>query len=538
MVSIIAFNFHPAFYPPKSGGEHRLYHIYKNLSLKNKVTLVTFTYPNEKNEAEVVLHNENFKEIRIPKTMVSKVIHSFINKFTSIKECSAVVASLESRFNKTFQIISEREIKNADLIIFVSPYLFTTKKYILENKNVVYESYNLEHELMKQSLGDSQLGKLLLRYVYSIEKSLSKKSNMIFAVSKENKLKLASTYEIDESKIVVSPNGVNTDEYCEYTRKSIGDIRKCIFIGSFHPPNIEAIDNIIGIAERMPETCFAIAGSAAQYYVNKTGDLVEQVEMDSLNSHTCNKPVVLAGFHNVEYWGSTPTIWSMPDFGIWARDPIRLLKVSLYSAHPQNLMVRRGDEVERHCLSEGFNEVRIPLDDKNGRMLNFSCEKLHADEKRSLGVAVQRISFSVNGDKEDLDITQQLQLPFRIRAARNVLLLGQISDEEKLELYRSADVALNPMLSGSGTNIKMLDYMAAGLPVISTPTGARGLEIESYKHAIICDLPEFPAKITEILEDDRLRSKLIANSRRLVAEKYDWKRIAEDMDQALGAVFK
>ena len=109
--------------------------------------------------------------------------------------------------------------------------------------------------------------------------------------------------------------------------------------------------------------------------------------------------------------------------------------------------------------------------------------------------------------------------------------LARLGDEEKLELYESADVALNPMLSGSGTNIKMLDYMAAGLPVISSSTGARGLEIESYTHTIVCELPDFPGKIRDVLEDDQLRSRLIVNGRKLVQDKYDWKRIAEDMDQ-------
>jgi hypothetical protein len=39
------------------------------------------------------------------------------------------------------------------------------------------------------------------------------------------------------------------------------------------------------------------------------------------------------------------------------------------------------------------------------------------------------------------------------------------------EYLGAADVAVNPMFSGSGTNIKMFDFMAAGLPVVSTPPG-------------------------------------------------------------------
>ena len=35
---------------------------------------------------------------------------------------------------------------------------------------------------------------------------------------------------------------------------------------------------------------------------------------------------------------------------------------------------------------------------------------------------------------------------------------------------------INPMISGSGTNIKMFDFMAAGLPIITTDIGARGIE--------------------------------------------------------------
>ena len=536
MVSIAAFSFHPAFYPPKSGGEQRLYHIYKNLSLKNRINLITFTYPNDKNEVEVVIHGENFKEIRIPKTTISMLIHHFINRFTSIKECSAIVTSIESRLNINFRIIANDEIKNADIVIFIFPYLFTVDKDILENKKIIYESHNMEHELMKQSLGDSLFAKLLLRYVYSIEKSLSKKSNLIFAVSEEDKLKLSSTYGLDESKIIVSPNGINSEDFSEYIENVPGNIKRCVFIGSFHPPNIEAVDNIIEIARQMPDISFAIAGGAAQYYVNSANGLVEQAEIESLTSYNPNNPIILSGFYEVERWGSTPTMWSMPDFKIWASKPINFLEVKLYSVFSQKLKIRFGDKIEHYAIIEGFNEVRIPLEDKMEKTVYFSCEKIHSDQKRVLGVAVQEIAYCIGSEKEYLDITHRSQLPFKVKAARNVVLLGQISDEEKLKLYRSVDVALNPMQSGSGTNIKMLDYMAAGLPVISTPVGARGLEIESYNEAIICELPDFPRKIRELLEDKQLRNTLIYNGRKLVKEKYDWKRIADDMDKTLKSV--
>lgn len=124
------------------------------------------------------------------------------------------------------------------------------------------------------------------------------------------------------------------------------------------------------------------------------------------------------------------------------------------------------------------------------------------------------------------------------KMGRNVGLTFEINEEEKIELYRISDVALNPMLSGSGTNIKMLDYMAAGLPVITTPTGARGLDIENNKSAVICDVLEFPEKIIEILNNKDFYDKLCHNGRKLVEEKYDWRNIAERMVRTLDEKFE
>ncbi|MHB8689909.1 MAG: glycosyltransferase [Solirubrobacteraceae bacterium] len=56
----------------------------------------------------------------------------------------------------------------------------------------------------------------------------------------------------------------------------------------------------------------------------------------------------------------------------------------------------------------------------------------------------------------------------------NVQLTGPVSLEFKRSVLAIADVALNPVRTGSGSNLKMLDYYAAGIPVISTLFGARG----------------------------------------------------------------
>src|SRR5439155_17243100 len=70
----------------------------------------------------------------------------------------------------------------------------------------------------------------------------------------------------------------------------------------------------------------------------------------------------------------------------------------------------------------------------------------------------------------------------------NVGLLGVLDDEGKDAVLGVADLALNPVVSGSGTNLKMLDYFASGLPVISTAHGARGLRMRDGEHLILAEL--------------------------------------------------
>ena len=47
--------------------------------------------------------------------------------------------------------------------------------------------------------------------------------------------------------------------------------------------------------------------------------------------------------------------------------------------------------------------------------------------------------------------------------------------------FAAADAALNPLSSGAGTNVKMSEFLAHRLPVVTTPLGARGFRIEDGK---------------------------------------------------------
>ena len=93
------------------------------------------------------------------------------------------------------------------------------------------------------------------------------------------------------------------------------------------------------------------------------------------------------------------------------------------------------------------------------------------------------------------------------------------------------------MFSGSGTNLKMLDYFAAGLPVVSTPAGARGLEL-SADECVVCPPDQFVPRIGELLNDPARRGRMGANARKLAVERYAWSLIAAQAAQAVHTLLK
>ncbi len=106
----------------------------------------------------------------------------------------------------------------------------------------------------------------------------------------------------------------------------------------------------------------------------------------------------------------------------------------------------------------------------------------------------------------------------------NVLVTGMVEDLS--EWFAAADLAVNPMLSGSGSNIKMFEYCAAGLPTVSTHFGARGINDPTGLAIITSELDHFPQSIENLLSARNLPLRREA-ARDLAVKNYDWKAIAQ-----------
>lgn len=119
------------------------------------------------------------------------------------------------------------------------------------------------------------------------------------------------------------------------------------------------------------------------------------------------------------------------------------------------------------------------------------------------------------------------------RVPDNVKLIGRVDDDELFEWLRAADLGLNPMFSGSGINMKMLDYFSFGLPVIATWTGARGIDGVDSVDFIACHEGEFLDNIRFLLRDTERRVKMGKNARLIAEKSYDWSNISNKLGDIL-----
>ena len=120
------------------------------------------------------------------------------------------------------------------------------------------------------------------------------------------------------------------------------------------------------------------------------------------------------------------------------------------------------------------------------------------------------------------------------RLPANLLSLGVVPEGALTALLRAADVGLNPMESGSGTNLKMLDYAGHGLLIVSTPVGARGLAFVADTHYIEVPLPGFATALQALEPQVPAPHPALRTAARSLAEQvYAWESIARALAPGL-----
>ena len=375
-------------YPPRGGGQSRVYHLYRCLAEFYDITLVCFGHGDQEFlDREIA---PGLREIVIPKSEAHLDAEKKIGRaLDGLSVGDVTMPELRGLTPRYGEVLAEAA-GDADVLVACHPYLVDALREAGTGQ-LWYEAQDVEWELKKQVLPDTEMGRSLLDTVFNVEKKCCDQADVIMVCSARDGEALQDIFGASPSKVVCVANGVDLSATgqrspgkCRYLKASMGfkNMNIACFMGSWHPPNLDAVQRIIDFARECPEVMFVVLGSVC----------------NAFSSHT------LPG---------------------------------------------------------------------------------------------------------------------------NVKLLGVLDDDEKqLTLYIS-DLALNPMVYGSGTNLKMLEYFAMGIPVLSTPWGTRGLGL-TEDQVYLSDIEDFPDAVKRFFAADAVkRNRLTANARKLVEDRFDWNIIAK-----------
>src|SRR5213594_2238906 len=102
-----------------------------------------------------------------------------------------------------------------------------------------------------------------------------------------------------------------------------------------------------------------------------------------------------------------------------------------------------------------------------------------------------------------------------------ITVTGEVTD--MTPHLHQATIYVAPHFTGAGTRTKLLEAMAAGLPIVTTSIGIEGIDAAHERDVLIGDdPPSLVLAVERLLGDASERVRLGTAARQLVEERYDW----------------
>ena len=136
--------------------------------------------------------------------------------------------------------------------------------------------------------------------------------------------------------------------------------------------------------------------------------------------------------------------------------------------------------------------------------------------KHVMPLLIKRINatFRVVGRISDSDAS-------KLRSFANVEVTGPVDDV--CAAVADARIGVCPVRLAAGVQNKVLEYMALGLPVVTSSIGLEGLDAKPERDLLVADSEEgYVIAINRIWQDTSLRSKLAINGRSYVENHHKW----------------
>ncbi len=126
------------------------------------------------------------------------------------------------------------------------------------------------------------------------------------------------------------------------------------------------------------------------------------------------------------------------------------------------------------------------------------------------------------------------------RGLKAVAFLGRVTDAEKAQLFRTADIFCSPATGGESFGIVLLEAMAAGAPIVASDIhGYKGVVRRGREGLLVPphEPKELATAIARLLDDPALRAEM-STAGRLRAEEFSWPRVTAKVEDYYGFVIR
>lgn len=234
----------------------------------------------------------------------------------------------------------------------------------------------------------------------------------------------------------------------------------------------------------------------------------------------------------------------------WTRDGVRQIEIAAAeasdilmtcSAHDQQFFANHARVGKSVLVPNGIDLSRFA-----------GIEARREETRRGLGIGADVMLLLFTGSRwgpnqEAFDYLLSFARSQGERLERSkihILVVGNVAAEPlrmpgltatgKVEVvepyFAAADAALNPINSGAGTNVKMGEFLAVRLPLVTTPFGARGFSIENGRTGFLF---ERDALATTLATVRRLFDQEPGRLRQIAEDAYLENEGSVDMDKCV-----
>lgn len=219
-----------------------------------------------------------------------------------------------------------------------------------------------------------------------------------------------------------------------------------------------------------------------------------------------------------------------------------------------DLLLVVSETEKRRLITAGFKKCQIEVIPNGVDTKAFTKSSMQIETRKKYGLENSRtVTFMGNleysPNREAVNVLSSVIAPRVLNEIQDAqfLVIGRRRDQTKVPgliftgfvddvsaLLSITDVGVAPLLHGSGTRLKVLEYLSCGLPVVSTSVGAEGLDIENGANIFIeDDFDSFALRVVELLRNKDLSSSVGKAARALVSSAYDWSHITQKLEIAL-----